>query len=85
MYERCPVCALKYEREPGYFVGAMYIAYALMLPPAVLIYLAIWYFSDRSASVALFCTFIAYLPLVAPVVRWARVLWIYFDQSVDPD
>jgi uncharacterized protein (DUF983 family) len=85
MHERCPVCALKYEREPGYFVGAMYISYALMLPPAVLIYLIIWHFSHWSSSVVLLVTFIAYLPLVPPAVRWARVLWIYFDRSVDPD
>ena len=24
MYERCPRCNLKYEREQGYFLGAMY-------------------------------------------------------------
>jgi hypothetical protein len=85
MYERCPVCALKYQREPGYFVGAMYIGYGLMLPPAVLIYLAISHFADWSPNAVLLCTFVAYLPLVPPVIRWARVLWIYFDQSVDPD
>src|SRR5688572_7617008 len=85
MHERCPVCALKFEREPGYFVGAMYIAYGLMLPPAVLIYLAIWRFADWSPNVSLLCTFVAYLPLVPPVMRWARVLWLYFDRSIDPD
>lgn len=29
MHERCPVCQLKYEQEPGFWWGAMYIAYAL--------------------------------------------------------
>ncbi|MFZ4543524.1 MAG: DUF983 domain-containing protein [Saprospiraceae bacterium] len=29
MYERCPKCDLKYEQEPGFWWGAMYIAYAL--------------------------------------------------------
>ena len=27
--ERCPVCGLRYEREQGYFVGAVYVNYAL--------------------------------------------------------
>ena len=31
MYERCEVCNLKFEREPGYFLGAMYISYGLGL------------------------------------------------------
>jgi hypothetical protein len=85
MHERCPVCALGFQREPGYFVGAMYIGYALMLLPAGLTYLAIWYFTGWSANKIMLCTFIAYLPLVPPVIRWARVLWLYFDQSIDPD
>jgi hypothetical protein len=31
MNERCPVCNLKFEREQGYFLGAMYISYGLAL------------------------------------------------------
>jgi len=31
MRERCPACDLKFEREEGYFLGAMYIGYALAL------------------------------------------------------
>ena len=29
MHERCPACGLKFEREPGYFLGAMYVSYGL--------------------------------------------------------
>jgi Protein of unknown function (DUF983) len=29
MYERCPVCQQKYEPEPGFYYGAMFIGYAL--------------------------------------------------------
>ncbi len=29
MNEFCPHCELKFEREPGYFYGAMFISYAL--------------------------------------------------------
>jgi hypothetical protein len=27
MYENCPVCGLKYEQEPGFWYGAMYMGY----------------------------------------------------------
>lgn len=27
MHEECPVCQLRYEREPGFFYGAMYVSY----------------------------------------------------------
>src|SRR5262249_37577995 len=31
MNDCCPVCSLLFNREPGYFLGAMYISYALGL------------------------------------------------------
>ena len=31
MWERCSVCDLKFQREEGYFLGAMYISFGLAL------------------------------------------------------
>jgi len=31
MHDRCPGCGLHFNREPGYFLGAMYISYGLGL------------------------------------------------------
>src|SRR3712207_2725300 len=30
--ETCPVCGHRFEREPGYFIGAMYASYFLAVP-----------------------------------------------------
>jgi uncharacterized protein (DUF983 family) len=32
MHRACPACDLVFEREPGYFTGAMYFSYALGIP-----------------------------------------------------
>ncbi len=29
MHERCPKCNLKYEREPGFWYGSMFVSYIL--------------------------------------------------------
>src|SRR5580765_7077136 len=29
MHRQCPTCGMLFDREPGYFLGAMYISYAL--------------------------------------------------------
>ena len=42
MFERCPVCGLKFEREQGYFLGAMYVSYALAIPPFLLFVTIFW-------------------------------------------
>src|SRR5260370_33073588 len=42
MCERCAICDLKFEREPGYFLGAMYLSYGLgvfVLAPIALLLL----------------------------------------------
>jgi len=28
-HAQCPVCGLKYEKEPGFYTGAMYVSYAI--------------------------------------------------------
>jgi len=84
MHDRCPLCGLKYEREPGYFMGAMYISYLVSIPPAMLISIAIWRLSHLSFNVVMLCAFFAYLPLAPPVTRYARVVWMYVDRHFDP-
>jgi uncharacterized protein (DUF983 family) len=38
LHEQCPKCGLKYEPEPGFYYGAMYVAYAL----GVALFVTIW-------------------------------------------
>ncbi len=42
MYERCPACGLKYEREDGYFLGAMYIGYGLGIGTIAVLAVLVW-------------------------------------------
>jgi hypothetical protein len=84
MFDRCPVCALKFEREQGYFLGAMYVSYLLSIPPVVLLVLLIWKLTGRLSDVSIGAAFVAYLPLVPIVARFARVVWMYVDQAFDP-
>jgi uncharacterized protein (DUF983 family) len=84
IHERCPVCGLKYEREPGYFLGAMYFSYILSIPPVLLIMLSLWHWTHLSFDAVFIGTFIVYLPLVPAVTRWARVIWLFVDWHFDP-
>lgn len=85
MYERCPFCNLKFEREQGYFLGAMYISYGLGLGTIAVLAALVWEFAKWSLIKSVVGGTILFLPL-APVLTWmARVLWIYMDQAIDPD
>lgn len=84
MYETCPVCNLKFSREPGYFIGAMYVSYGLSIPPVLALVMLLWRLAHWSFGAAVIGAFLAYLPFVPLVVRLSRVIWIYIDRSVDP-
>jgi len=85
MYERCPECGLKFEREPGYFLGAMYIGYGLGVGTLALLTALVWEAFKWPLLKSVGGGIVLFLPL-APVLTWmARVLFIYLDQGIDPD
>lgn len=85
MYERCPVCDLKFQREAGYFLGAMYISYGIALVIILLIAAILWFVTNWRIDKIAIWAIILFLPLAGPITLFARVLWIYLDQSVDPE
>ncbi len=85
MHDRCPVCHLKYEREQGYFIGAMYISYALAIPPYLLLVSAFWIGAGWRYELALLGAVVVYLPFIPIAMRISRVIWMYIDQGLDPE
>jgi uncharacterized protein (DUF983 family) len=85
MHPQCPACGLKYEREPGYFLGAMYIGYALALPLIAVLAIVIWAATRWTWETLFFAVLLAFIPVAPFIARLARVLWIHFDRSVDPE
>jgi hypothetical protein len=85
MNPTCPVCGLVFEREEGYFLGAMYISYgisvfALIAGTLVLSLLVPGWDLGWVALLAI----AVYLPFVPMVFRYSRVIWIYFDRWAWP-
>jgi len=85
MNDRCPVCGLHFNREPGYFLGAMYISYGLALALIFALGSALWVLTRwRLDKVALWAV-VVFLPFAPMLTFLARVLWIYLDQAIDPE
>jgi uncharacterized protein (DUF983 family) len=85
MRERCPACDLKFEREEGYFLGAMYIGYALALGMITIFGLLLWYVVGWPFQKTVIAAVLLFLPFAPVLTLMARVLWIYLDQTIDPD
>src|ERR1043165_4276855 len=84
MYERCPVCNLKFERESGYFLGAMYISYGLGVICVGLIALVLWAFTSWELVRIIVWASVLFLPLVWPITLFSRVVWLYLGWGMDP-
>lgn len=85
MHERCPVCDLKFEREEGYFLGAMYISYGLALVTIVALASILWVATRWSLMKVTLWAVVVFLPLAPMLTLFSRVLWIYLDWAIDPE
>jgi uncharacterized protein (DUF983 family) len=86
MNVRCPVCDLVFEREEGYFLGAMYISYGLSVGFLALgTYLFSLLLPEWELTVVCLLAIVAYVPLVPLVFRYSRTVWIHFDRWAWPD
>lgn len=83
MNRTCPVCGIAFEREQGYFLGAMYFSYAMGVAaatPLVIAGLALGWGYPLIGVLAG-----AELVLLSPLVyRYSRVIWLHVDQYFDP-
>ena len=85
MHECCPVCGLKFEREEGYFLGAMYISYGLALIAITVVAVLLWAFTRWSIEKTVVRSVLLFVPLAPTLTLFSRVLWIYLDRSIDPE
>jgi len=79
MPKNCPDCGLKYEKEPGYFYGAMFISYGLTVGISIVVFLILsllvpsWPLEYHIPVIA------AVLVLLTPLnFRWSRAIWMNF-------
>jgi uncharacterized protein (DUF983 family) len=80
--ERCEVCGLRFEREPGYFYGAMYLSYTLAFLstaywiPMLALGVSPWLVVGLPAV-----QIVLQIPLV---FRYSRAIWLAIDHYFDP-
>ena len=84
MHPDCAHCKLHYEREPGYFLGSIYINYGLTALLVTLFYFALFFSGLVSPQAGLWI--VTGFALVFPIwfFRYARSLWLGFDHFWDP-
>jgi hypothetical protein len=84
MNEQCPICGLRFERETGYWTGAMVASYALGIPVLALIVAVLFFALGWDILVALVVGDVLFLAFVPFIWRYSRVAWLHLDWLIDP-
>ena len=82
MHTYCSHCQFKYEKEPGYFFGAMYMNYGLTCAQSIATYCIAQFFFKETFDLRI-------IPIIAFVIigmasfniRFSRLLWIYMFKA----
>ena len=78
MNSNCSNCNYKFEKEPGYFFGAMFVNYALTVGEGIITYLFLLNFFEKPIDLRM-------IPIICCVIillcffniRLSRMIWIY--------
>ena len=85
MTPSCPLCGLRFERAQGYWIGAIYLSYAVTVVIALIGALALWRVADMSPARQLWVwlPFVVLFPLW--FFRYSRSLWLAFERLLNPE
>ena len=86
MPERCDKCGQKFEVEPGFYYGAMYVSYALSIAFLVAVFVAMLVlYPSFTVTEYLVIGIGGLIVLTPPIFRLARATWINFFVGYDPN
>lgn len=88
MKERCPTCGLLFEREPGFFVGAYLINFAIAEGLLFILIMGFVFWKDQhpEAGVAVPVAIAIFLGVFAPLIFYpfSRTIWSALDIGMTP-
>ncbi|MDX1945130.1 MAG: DUF983 domain-containing protein [Pirellulaceae bacterium] len=84
MHPTCSHCGIKFEREPGFFLGSIYINYGLTSLIVAIAYPVLLFGYGLPKYPLLVGSLVFILLFGLAIHPWARSLWLGFDQWRDP-
>jgi uncharacterized protein (DUF983 family) len=82
MHVNCPNCDLRFEREPGFFYGAMFVSYALAVAIIVAVSIALNVLISPDTFDYIFSISIVLLLNLPVMFRASRVIFLYLFGGV---
>ncbi|MDO5980659.1 DUF983 domain-containing protein [Flavivirga spongiicola] len=77
MNDRCENCDFKFEKEPGFFFGAMFVSYALAVAEFIGVFIISYFVFGLSLLVSFFGIILSAILFSTVNFRLSRTIWIY--------
>ena len=84
MNEKCSHCGLKYQIEPSFFYGAMYVSYGLNVAVGIAAFIVSFIFFKSTIEESFLAIIITLVLLFPFVLRLSRNIYINMFVSYDP-
>src|SRR5690606_16193214 len=84
MHEHCSACGFKFQIEPSFFYGAMYVSYGVGIAFAVAAFVISYLFIGttlKTSFYAIIGTLVAFMPVI---MRVSRNIWINLFVKYNP-
>ncbi|MBT1697498.1 DUF983 domain-containing protein [Fulvivirgaceae bacterium PWU4] len=85
MNTQCAHCELRFEPEPGFYQGAMYVSYAFTVAFIVIIGILLYVLGDPSEWVYIGVVIGVMVLLIPLNYRYSRLLYLYFIGGIKYD
>ena len=85
MNEKCSHCGLKYQIEPSFFYGAMYVSYGLNVATGIAAFIVSFVFLKTTIEQSFLAIIITLIVLFPFVLRLSRNIYINMFVSYDPN
>ena len=83
MNENCSHCGLKYQIEPSFFYGAMYVSYGLNVGLSIAVFVISFLFLSLTLKTTFIAILVLNIVLFPFVLRWSRNIYINLFVSFD--
>lgn len=84
MHDPCANCGRKYNREPGFLLGSIYFNYGVTALLVTVLYFALYFTDTLTNNNRLLAVGAVSLLFPCWFFRYARSMWIAFDEQFDP-
>ncbi len=84
MNRECPVCGLIFEKENGYFLGAMVVSYFLAGFSVIPTVLLLRFYYQTSILTMVFVPCVQVVLMNPLLFHASRMVWLYIDHAADP-